>query len=103
MQSPWRDHPIRLFRAADSPVISNNALDRAHRPPTQEVFFDLWVAQRRGHAEVAGDTLLVTFGGDSLPGADPLFALHGRFAGEAVVYRQPDTGVPSVTAPGRTH
>ena len=102
LRSPWREHPVRLYRAADSPVFSNNALERRHRPPTQELFFGPWVDWRRGQAAVAGDTLLVTFGDDSLPGAQAVLRSRGRFAGEAVVYREPNGGVPPLAPPGRT-
>ena len=38
LRSPWRDHALRLYRAAASPVQSDNAVDRTHRPPRRRSF-----------------------------------------------------------------
>ena len=89
LRSPWRDRPIRLYRAANPPVGAENAVDRIHRPPTQDLFLQDYVRHRRGHDASPGDTLWVTFGGDRVPGAVAVLAVRGRFAGEAAVYRRP--------------
>jgi hypothetical protein len=94
LHSPLRDRPLCLLRRANSPALADNAVDRTHRPPTQEVFFDPYLNARRGGAPPSGDTLWIGFGSDREPGLAPLIALPGRFAGEADVFARPGGARP---------
>ena len=86
LHSPLRDRPLRLYRDANSPMLADNSVDRTHRPPTQELFFEHYVRLRRGHEALPGDTLWIAFGGDRVPGGRPVELLRGRFAGEAAAF-----------------
>ena len=88
----WRTHPARLVRDAWSPVEAAGR-DRALRPPTNQNHFATYLAHRRGTAAAAGDTLVVAFGGERVPGV-PAFAVRGRWAGDALVFRRPWGAAP---------
>jgi hypothetical protein len=84
----WRDRPARLLRDAGRPVDSNG-LDRRFRPPTNPSHFITYLDFRRGGPAPAGDSLLVTFGGETVPGARLEFGVRGPIGGDALVFSRP--------------
>ena len=93
LQSPYRTHPLALYREARSPNEAQNAVERRHRPPTQQAHLGPYLREKRG--EPAGsDSLYISFGSEAVPAGTLLLALPGRFAGEARVYGRPAPTIP---------
>ena len=47
-----------------------------------------WLDWKRGGPPGGQDTLLLTFGGESVPGHDTVLVVRGRYAGDALVLRR---------------
>ena len=87
MQSPWRNDPARFLHSATEPTDAD-AVDRRFRPPTEDAHLKTWLDWKRGGPATGADTLVLTFGSESVPGMDTLLAAHGRYAGDALVLRR---------------
>lgn len=85
--SPWREHPARFLRPAENPTEAD-AIDRRFRPPTEDAHLATWLDWMRGAPPAATDTLVLTFGGESVPGMDTVLMARGRYAGDALVLRR---------------
>ena len=85
--SPWRDHPARLLRSAVKPTEAD-AIDRRFRPPTEDAHLATWLDWKRGTPPAATDTLVLTFGGETVAGMDTVLLARGRYAGDALVLRR---------------
>lgn len=92
--SEYRSDTIVLFRAARSPSEAENAVERVHRPPTQQAHLDRYLEEERKDGATGSDTLVVSFGNDPVPSADLVYRLPGRTAGEARVYKRPPSTFP---------
>jgi len=90
MDSRWRGEPVRFATAAGDPV-KVNAIERQHRPPTEDAHLRTWLDWKRGGPATGRDTLVMAFGGETRPGMDTLFVAHGRYAGDALVLRPSST------------
>jgi hypothetical protein len=86
--SSRREDPVVLYREARSPSEAANAIDRIHRPPTQQAHLDRYLAEMRPGAGTGSSRLLVTFGGEPVPGAELIFRMRGAHAGEIRVYER---------------
>jgi hypothetical protein len=87
MASPWKGEPVRFAVATGDPV-KVNAVRREVRPPTEDSHLATWLDWKRGGPPTGRDTLVLAFGGATLPGMDTLFVAHGRYAGDALVLRR---------------
>jgi hypothetical protein len=87
MDSRWRGEPVRFATATGDPV-RVNAVERQHRPPTEDAHLTTWLDWKRGGPATGSDTLVMAFGGETRPGMDTLFVAHGRYAGDALVLRR---------------
>ena len=94
LASEYRNDTIRLYREARSPNEAQNAVERVHRPPTQQAHLDRYLAEARKGPLSRTDTLLVSFGTEPVPDADLVFVQPGRYAGQARVYKRPQTTFP---------
>jgi hypothetical protein len=92
--SSYRDDAVVLFREARSPSEAQNAVERLHRPPTQQAHLDRYLEEERGGSPTGSDTLVVSFGSEPVPNADLVFKQPGRYAGEARVYKRPPSTFP---------
>ena len=86
MDSRWRGEPVRFATATGDPL-KVNAIERQHRPPTEDAHLTTWLDWKRGSPATGIDTLVMAFGGETRPGMDTLFVAHGRYAGDALVLR----------------
>lgn len=91
MLSDRREDPLLLYREARSPSEAVNAVDRSHRPPTQQAHLDRYLAERRPGLGTASSRLLVTFGGDVVPGCAVVYGSNSAHAGQVRVYEQKGT------------
>jgi hypothetical protein len=87
MDSPWRNEPARFLRSALRPSEADG-VERRYRPPTEDAFLAPWLDWKRGGPATGADTLVLTYGGESVPGMDTLFVARGRYAGDALVLRR---------------
>lgn len=87
MQSAWRDDPARFLHPASSPTEAD-AVDRRFRPPTEDAHLKTWLDWKRGGPATGADTLVFTFGGETVPGMDTVFSVRGRYSGDALVFRR---------------
>jgi hypothetical protein len=90
MHSPWRNDPARFLRSATRPS-EGDATERRFRPPTEDAFLTPWLDWKRGGPATGADTLVLTYGGESVPGMDTVFVARGRYAGDALVLRPKST------------
>jgi hypothetical protein len=90
MGSPWRSDPARFLRSAMRPSEAD-AMERRFRPPTEDAFLQPWLDWKRGGPATGADTLVLTYGGESVPGLDTVFLARGRYAGDALVLRRRST------------
>ena len=88
MRSDYRDHAARFLHPAVIPT-EGDAVDRRFRPPTEDAHLATWLDWQRGGPPTVADTLVLTFGGETVPGMDTLFLARGRYAGDALVWRRP--------------
>jgi len=93
LQSPYRSNPLALYREARSPNEAQNAVERRHRPPTQQAHLGPYLREKRGEPR-GSDSLFVSFGSEAVPAGTLLLALPGRYAGEARVYGRPAPTIP---------
>jgi hypothetical protein len=94
LASDFRQDAIVLYREARSPNEAQNAVERQHRPPTQQAHLDRYLASVRKGSLSGTDSLVVSFGSEAVPRADLVFMLPGRDAGEARVYKRPSSTFP---------
>ena len=87
MQSSWRNDPARFLHSATSPIEAD-AVDRRFRPPTEDAHLKTWLDWKRGGPASGADTLVLTFGSESVPGMDTVLMARGRYAGDALVLRR---------------
>ena len=88
MRSDYRDHAARFLHPAVNPT-EGDAVDRRFRPPTEDAHLATWLDWQRGGPPTVADTLVLTFGGETVPDMDTLFLARGRYAGDALVWRRP--------------
>ena len=80
---------ILLGRESLNPTAATDIVDRRFRPPTSQPFLDRYVRAYLTRSAPPGEQILVvTFGGDSIPGQVPLMSFPGVHAGPALVYRR---------------
>lgn len=91
--SPWREHPARFLHPAENPT-EYDATDRRFRPPTEDSHLATWLDWKRGAPPAATDTLVLTFGGETVPGMDTVLMARGRYAGDALVLRRSSAALP---------
>ena len=72
-----------------------DAVDRRHRAPTDDLHLATWLGWKRGGPPAGGDTLVLAFGGESVPGMDTVLAARGRYAGDALVLRRSSARTPA--------
>ena len=90
--SPHCERDIEFVTAAGNPVDSlESVIDRRYRPPASIEDMRLYwrTALRCPSRQVAdGDksAVILTFGGPTVPGATPVHAIPGRYAGPATVW-----------------
>jgi hypothetical protein len=87
MISQWRGAHGRFLHPAQNPSDAD-AVDRRFRPPTDDAHLGTWLDWKRGGPPTLADTLIFTFGGETLPNMDTLFVARGRYAGDALVLRR---------------
>ncbi|HEY6194683.1 MAG TPA: hypothetical protein VI504_06520 [Candidatus Eisenbacteria bacterium] len=92
MESPWRNDRARFLHPALNPSDAD-AVDRRFRPPAQDSHLSIWLDWKRGGPPTGADTLVFTFGGESVPGMDTVLAARGRYAGDALVLRRSSAAV----------
>ena len=92
--SDRRENPIVLYREARSPSEASNAIERTHRPPTQQAHLDRYMAERRPGPGTGSSRLLVTFGGEALPEGELVYGSGSRYAGQVRVYQVRGTDRP---------
>lgn len=78
---------LELCTPAEAPTASNTALDRNYRAPAGTWTLDVYDKARYGSRLTSGQPLELCFGGQSLPGAQVLYSLPGRWAGTASIQR----------------
>jgi len=83
-----RYEPV-LIRRSDNPRGASDAVDRTHRPPTDQEYLSKYTGSRRQGDAQPGKTLLVGFGGDEVPGETALFTVESSQAGPARVFLPP--------------
>ena len=93
LASPYRHDALVLYREARSPNEAQNAVERRHRPPTQQSHLDRYLAEERG-APSGTDSLVVSFGSEAVPAGTLVYSAPGRHAGEARVYKRPPPTFP---------
>lgn len=85
--SDRRENPLVLYREARSPSEAQNAVERYHRPPTQQAHLDRYMAERRPGPGTGSSRLLVTFGGEAVPDGELVYGSGSRYAGQVRVYQ----------------
>ena len=90
MGSPWRADPARFLHPAVDPTDAD-AVERRFRPPTEDSHLATWLDWKRGGPPTGADTLVLTFGGEAVPGMDTVLLARGRYAGDALVLRRSST------------
>ena len=60
LASSFRDDALVLFREARSPSEAENAVERLHRPPTQQSHLDRYLEEERRGSASGPDTLVVS-------------------------------------------
>lgn len=86
MASNWRGSPARFLHEATSPAQAD-AMDRRYRPPTNGAHLGTWLDWKRGGPATGTDTLVFSFGGETVAGMDTVLLARGRYAGDALVLR----------------
>jgi hypothetical protein len=88
--SPYRRAHVQFLRRAANPSSTSDAVDRMHRPPTDEHYLAYYLyALRRdssGTAQEPSDTLVATFGGEECPNSEVLVRFGGDHAGDAILW-----------------
>ncbi|CAG0961649.1 hypothetical protein ANRL2_00935 [Anaerolineae bacterium] len=78
---------LTLGRESLNPTAAMDILDRRFRPPTSQPILDRYVRSYLTPGTPASERILiVTFGGDSIPGQVPVMSFPGLHAGPALVY-----------------
>lgn len=85
--SDRRENPLVLYREARSPSEAANAVERIHRPPTQQAHLDRYMAERRHGPGTGSSRLLVTFGGEAVPEGELVYGSGSKYAGQVRVYQ----------------
>ncbi|MGA5463068.1 hypothetical protein [Mycobacterium sp. NPDC050041] len=86
--SGYDDYDLRFVGQRDNPTDSANAVDRVHRPPTNEGDLARYVQALRGPGApqpMPGRHLMVGFGSDVMPAGTRVLVLPSGTAGDAVV------------------
>jgi len=91
LASDRREDPLLLYREARSPSEAANAIERSHRPPTQQGHLDRYMAERRPGPGTGSSRLLVTFGGEEVPGCEQVYGSTSAHAGQVGVYERRGT------------
>jgi hypothetical protein len=92
LASPWRDRPVLLENGAPSPTEAEGALDRQHRPPTQQICLDAFLLKRRGPPRAGAPPVILSFGGGArVSNAEKVLTVPGRYAGEATAHVVPES------------
>jgi hypothetical protein len=88
LSSEYRNYGIGFSQEDGPQDESASALNRVHRPPSSDKYLDRYMAYvRRGQKQIP-EKLIVSFGGEKIAGAAEVYRVHGRYAGDAIVYRR---------------
>jgi hypothetical protein len=79
---------LTLFDAAENPSSSSNAIDRKHRPPTNQQYLDVFM-QNSSPLAISNDPslLYITFGDEYITNKKVIFSVPGRWNGSALVFQ----------------
>jgi len=89
LTSDFKEYRLVLSQAWGGPAASTNAINRAHRPPTGQHYLDAYVGALRKHeADSSTGPLWVSFGGEKVEGAEEVYAVPGKYNGEASVWKR---------------
>jgi hypothetical protein len=86
LASPYRNWNLQLDSVVNPIDSETLAANRAYRPPTYQDYLDAYLAARRSGPTVP-QTLVVTFGGRDMKERTQVYAVGGRFAGPAMVFK----------------
>jgi len=89
--SSFAHTPIVLAQKAPNPVDAKDVADRIFRPPTSPESLALYIADQWKQASVdplPAHRLLILFGGEERTGAETVYEVPGRFAGNARVFME---------------
>jgi hypothetical protein len=79
---------LRFLDESAKPSASATAINRKHRPPTQQKYIDRYInGIRTTPSDTTSIPLLITFGGKKLDGRQLLFTAAGPWNGNAYVYQ----------------
>jgi hypothetical protein len=85
--SAYATYRLQLYDESKTPSASGNAVDRQHRPPTQQRYLTRYYdAVQPTPSAVIRPALQVTFGGKPLNGRQLLYEIKGKWSGSAYVY-----------------
>ena len=86
--SPYRNYNLVLEQNSLNPSVAEDAINRTHRPPTDQEYLDVYLKSLR-EPEVAGDSsgkqLYIAFGQKATKGGDIIHVEHEKSAGDATV------------------
>lgn len=89
MKPGYSEYRLILNQNASAPTESDNAIDRTHRPPTQQCYLNPYIDSLRPlqHEENnSKNKLIVCFGNEEIKNAEVAYVVEGRYAGDAIVY-----------------
>ena len=91
--SEYKDYHIAFTSPAATPREAEDAVDRKHRPPTQEEYINAYLFYLCSGKTLCKDyqrnmtnRLLITFGSQMLPKQRSVFTVEAKFAGRAAVW-----------------
>jgi len=83
---------LALYRKADNPVETNNAIKRKYRPPTYQDYLNAYINFFRKDKNISrtkpANQLLVSFGGEKINNATEIYSVEGKYNGKATVWRK---------------
>lgn len=89
IKSPYNEYDLVLSQSAANPRESHNAINRMHRPPSQQQYLNAYIDsfQLPRHANNnIKNILLVCFGNEKIENAKKVYILKGKYAGNATVH-----------------
>lgn len=88
-ESAYDQYRLVLCKSAASPKLSTNVANRRDKAPTSQIYLDRYTSSLASpHAENPAGELLICFGDDTIAGAESLYTIPGKYAGQAAVYAQ---------------
>ena len=76
-----------LFDPAGKPISSSNAIERKHRPPTQQNYLDAFLREFLPPMSNDSSSFIITFGDKYIKNKEVVFSVPGRWNGAALVFR----------------